>query len=93
MANPGRVREVRGRQGGGEMRCENLGEGSGGRYGLISTKCLNKSVQQSDQVMTEKEYYLQAKKFNNWCIYESAAAFVCKNLYCCFCFLVFAILF
>jgi len=39
---------------------------------------LNLSVQQSDQVMTEKEYYLWSNKFKNWCIHASVAAFFAK---------------
>ena len=80
------------------MNCGNLGEGCGRRdfpgdtsniHCLTSIEFLKKSVQQSDQIMTEKSMVKQMVmvKQIQYLMYPcNCCNFLNNNLYCCFCF-------
>ena len=82
----------------GKMNCGNLGEECGRRdfpgdtrniHCLTSIEFLKKSVQQSDQIMTEKSMVKQMVmvKQIQYLMYPcNCCNFLNKNLYCCFCF-------
>ena len=98
MVNSGVREDWRRRR--GKMNCGNLGEGCGRRdfpgdtsniHCLTSIEFLKKSVQQSDQIMTEKSMVKQMVmvKQIQYLMYPcNCCNFFNKNLYCCFCFWV-----
>ena len=87
MVNSGGCGRPEGR---GEINCGNLGEGCGKRdfpvdtnnlICLTSIEYLKQSVQQSDQIMTEKKvniYCSWSNKFNILCIHVIAATFLTR---------------